>query len=232
MDDRRGTCAERQPIEDSSQIFTSVPLGNRQRQATSQPVSKTCNVFKTIGEFPKRKRMKKIHALITMFLLLSIFLLACGIPAPQPTPTSTGKPTETPWPTSTPLPIPTSTPVLTNTPVIEPTISEQTNSIGACIISTDDTYGYTQENPIKVGGDAFDGPPRERAFLDNLLGPNGETISYERTGSLAFGNTILDAFEITGLNKEVILYIDEYAFTEPHAPVGFTCLSAFPLTAP
>jgi hypothetical protein len=183
-----------------------------------------------IGEFPKRKMMKKIDILITMSLLFSIFLSACGISAPESTPTQ--KPTETQLPTSTPLPLPTSTPVPTSTVVIEPTTSGQASSTGVCVISTDATYGYTQENPIKVGGDAFDGPPRERAFLDNLLGPNGETISYERTGSMPFGNTILDAFEITGLNKEVILYIDEYAFTEPQAPVGFTCLSAFPLAAP
>ncbi len=176
--------------------------------------------------------MKKIHALAPRFLALSIFLSACGISAPQPTSTSTAKPTETPLPTSTPLPMPTFTPIPTDTPVIEPTVSGPINSTGACVISTDDTYGYTQENPIKVGGDAFDGPPRERAFLDNLLGPNGESISYERTGSLAFGDTILDAFEITGLNKETILYIDEYSFTELQAPVGFTCVSAFPLTAP
>src|SRR5690606_21201183 len=50
---------------------------------------------------------------------------------------------------------------------------------GVCIISTDDTYGYTEENPIKVGGSSFDGPSRERAYLDNLLGPNGESLSYE-----------------------------------------------------
>ncbi len=109
-------------------------------------------------------------------------------------------------------------------------ISSSTN--GLCEMASDSSYGYTQENPIKVGGDDFGGPPRERAFLDNLLGPNGEKISYERTGSLQFGDTILDAFEIKGLAKNVTLYIDEYSYTEPQAPVGFTCLSAFPLTTP
>lgn len=102
----------------------------------------------------------------------------------------------------------------------------------AACVSTDATYGYDPKNPIKVGGDAFDGPPRERAYLDNLAGPNGEKISYSRTGSTSEGDVILDAFIITGLAKEVTLYIDEYSFSEPQAPVGFTCLGVFTLTAP
>ncbi len=109
------------------------------------------------------------------------------------------------------------------TPVVE---------TGSCPIASDATYGYTQKNPIKVGGDDFGGPPREREYLDNLAGPKGEKISYSRTGSLDFGNTILDGFVITGMGKEITLYIDEYSFTEPQAPVGFTCLAAFSLEKP
>ena len=185
-------------------------------------------IFPRIG-----KSMKKICAVLTIFLFFSIALSACGIASLPSTPTATANPTETSLPTSTSTAVPTDTPIPTNTPTIEPTPSEQANSTtGICVISTDDTYGYTQENPIKVGGDDFGGPPRERAFLDNLLGPNGEKISYERIGSMDFGDTILDAFDITGLGKKVTLYIDEYSYTEPQAPVGFTCLSAFPLTAP
>ena len=110
--------------------------------------------------------------------------------------------------------------------------AQQSQSTNVCSISADKTYGYTQGNPIKVGGDDFGGPPRERAYLDNLLGANGEKISYERTGSLSFGDTILDAFEVTVAGKKVTLYIDEYAYTEPQAPVGFTCLGTFPLSKP
>lgn len=108
----------------------------------------------------------------------------------------------------------------------------QAAASGACVISSDATYGYFKENPIKVGGEAFDGPARERAYLDNLAGPKGEKISYTRAGSTSEGDTILDAFTITGLEKEVTLYIDEYSYTDPQAPAGFTCISAFPLTKP
>jgi hypothetical protein len=102
---------------------------------------------------------------------------------------------------------------------------------GTCPVATDDTYGYTQENAIRVGegSELFGGPARERAYLDNLRGPNGEPISYERTGSLSFEDTILDAYLIDGLATPVTLYIDIYKFEELKAPVGFTCAGPFNL---
>lgn len=106
------------------------------------------------------------------------------------------------------------------------------SSTRTCIVSTDNTYGYTQENPIRVGGDAMGGPARERGYLDNLLGPNGEKTSYNRLKSIPFDNTILDVYEITGLNKAMTLYLDEYSYTDPKAPVGFTCQTAFVLSQP
>lgn len=110
-------------------------------------------------------------------------------------------------------------------------ITNQPNS-GECKISTDSTYGYTEANPIKVGGDFIDGPSRERAYLDNLLGPNGESLSYERQGSISGTESILDIYVVTGNGINETLYIDMYLFEEPQAPVGFTCKGAFPLTLP
>ena len=101
-----------------------------------------------------------------------------------------------------------------------------------CLISPDKTYGYSEANPIKVGGDAFSGPSRERAYLDHLRGPDGEELSYEREGSLPSGDTILDAYQVTGPGIDVVLYIDVYNFSELQAPVGFSCNGAFPLSAP
>lgn len=103
-----------------------------------------------------------------------------------------------------------------------------------CTTSTDPTYGYTPENPIKVGGDAFGGPPRERAFLDNLRGPNGELITYDRSGSLPVDETILDIYTVTyeGLDEPIGLYLDEYSYEPVQAPVGFTCDPSFSLGLP
>jgi hypothetical protein len=73
---------------------------------------------------------------------------------------------------------------------------------------------------------------RERAFLDNLSGPNGEPISYERNGSVLFGDTMLDAYEVTVAGKTQTLYLDLHGFAQPQAPVGFICTGAFPFSEP
>ena len=115
--------------------------------------------------------------------------------------------------------------------VIESIELIETESGGTCPIATDTTYGYTKENAIRVGdgGELFGGPARERVYLDNLRGPGGEPLSYERTGSLNFEDTILDEYVITGLAARVKLYIDIYKFEELKAPVGFTCAGSFNL---
>jgi hypothetical protein len=115
--------------------------------------------------------------------------------------------------------------------VIESIEFVEAPSIDTCPIATDSTYGYTKENAIRVGegSDLLGGPARERAYLDNLRGPNGEPISYERTGSLNFEDTILDEYVIKGLGTPVTLYLDIYKFKELKAPVGFTCAGSFNL---
>ncbi|EPX57525.1 hypothetical protein D187_009799 [Cystobacter fuscus DSM 2262] len=88
-------------------------------------------------------------------------------------------------------------------------------------------YGYTPEDPIKVGG----GPSGEHEFLRYLRGPEGQPLSFERLGSccgfkdssLPFGGGLLDMYEVTyeGLEKPVTLYLDMYRRQEPRAPTGF-----------
>ncbi|MCA9935453.1 MAG: hypothetical protein H6662_11810 [Ardenticatenaceae bacterium] len=109
---------------------------------------------------------------------------------------------------------------------------DNSGAISPCVISTDATYGYTEANAIQVGGGAFEGPSRERAYLDNLLGSNGESILYERAGSLPYNDIILDIYVLTVGDTTVTLYVDEYNWSEPQAPVGFTCVAAFPLSSP
>ena len=110
--------------------------------------------------------------------------------------------------------------------------AELAQSSVECKISTDANYGYTQENPIQVGGDAFGGPSSEIVYLEHYIGQNGEPVAYLRTGSTPFGDTILDIYQVTAAGKMVTLYLDEYSYSELYAPVGFTCAGAFPLSAP
>ncbi len=96
-----------------------------------------------------------------------------------------------------------------------------------CATSTDERYGLAAATPVQVGGGAMYGPARERRYLEALRGPEGQVVRYRRTGSLPApdGNTILDAYETIydGLEKPITIYVDEYHFTDPMAPRGFTC---------
>lgn len=97
----------------------------------------------------------------------------------------------------------------------------------------DETYGYTQENPIKVGGVMDSGPENERKFLNALLGPNGEKVTYNRRGSCCPFKTpngiieksgLLDIYEvkIEGTGTVVKLYLNMYDKGNLYIPVGFT----------
>jgi hypothetical protein len=89
-------------------------------------------------------------------------------------------------------------------------------------------YGYTPEDPIKVGG----GPQGEREYLRFLRGPQGQPLSFQRRGSccgfkdpsLPLGGGMLDMYEVTyeGLEEPVTLYLDMYRREEPRAPTGFS----------
>jgi len=97
-------------------------------------------------------------------------------------------------------------------------------------VSTDETYGYTEKNPVKVGG-GENGPANERKYLNSITGPNGEQVRYERKGSCCvfktsngfMGGGLLDKYEVTyaGLSEPIIIYINMYDKDELKAPKGF-----------
>ncbi|WP_228451021.1 2-dehydro-3-deoxyphosphooctonate aldolase [Marnyiella aurantia] len=102
-------------------------------------------------------------------------------------------------------------------------------------ISDDPTYGYSEKNPIQVGGvDNQSGPLNERRFLNALAGPNGEEVVYFRSGSccpikskndpLGFGQVMLDNYRLAwkGSNDTVSIYINMYDYGSLKAPKGFT----------
>ena len=97
------------------------------------------------------------------------------------------------------------------------------------LMSEDPTYGYSEKNPIKVGGkEETDGPKAEREYLDSILDRNGKPIKYERLGSggQSPDGNILDIYEVTLADgTKIRLWIDMYhAKNKPAkqpAPVGF-----------
>lgn len=98
------------------------------------------------------------------------------------------------------------------------------------ISDVDRSYGYSEKNPIKVGG-FKNGPIQEKEFLNSLTGPNGEKVKYYRIGSCCpfqtpnsdWGSGMLDKFSVTynGLKKDLILYINMYDSDTLKAPIGF-----------
>ena len=109
----------------------------------------------------------------------------------------------------------------------------QNNSVDTLKATTDSTYGYTEENPIKVGGmNEQRGPDNERAFLNSLLGPDGQELTYKREGSCCpfetpngfAGYGLLDMYEIKyeGLEEPITLYLNMHDSEELYVPVGFT----------
>ncbi|QOW11980.1 2-dehydro-3-deoxyphosphooctonate aldolase [Kaistella flava (ex Peng et al. 2021)] len=96
--------------------------------------------------------------------------------------------------------------------------------------STDSTYGFTEKKPIKVGG-GEGGPLSERKYLNSLIGPNGESVTFNRIGSCCFfksssspmGGGLLDKFAVTyeGKKDTVVLYLNMYEKGKLLAPVGF-----------
>ena len=98
-------------------------------------------------------------------------------------------------------------------------------------VSEDDTYAFSEKNPVRVRG-VGSGPKNERRFLNALLGPNGEVITYVRRGSCRSfktlnglaGRGLLDMYEVryNGLEKPLIIYINMYNAGKLKAPKGFT----------
>ncbi|GIZ09864.1 2-dehydro-3-deoxyphosphooctonate aldolase [Flavobacterium sp. UMI-01] len=98
--------------------------------------------------------------------------------------------------------------------------------------SNDKTYGYSQSNPIKVGGvKTQEGPLNERRFLNALFGPNDKKMTYFRAGSCCpfktpngfFNNSgMLDRYRLTeiGTKDTIDIYINMYDTGDLKIPVG------------
>lgn len=100
--------------------------------------------------------------------------------------------------------------------------------------SSDKSYGFTEANPIKVGGRSENvGPKNERRFLSALKGPNGETVRFYRDGSCCLFETpnvepglkgSLDIYKVywEGINDTLHIYINMYDKDSLMIPVGLT----------
>ena len=108
-------------------------------------------------------------------------------------------------------------------------------------VSDDPMYGYTPDNPIKVGGYKHVGPKNEYIYLNQIAGPNGEPIEYKRLGPCCpfktrnndYGNWVgkptglLDVFLVRyeGISEPVKIFINGYDYETPKVIKGFKVLA-------
>lgn len=95
----------------------------------------------------------------------------------------------------------------------------------------DETYGFTANNPVRVGGGREAGLRNQQRYLNALLGPKGQPITIEHEGSccafkIAEGGIDnegqLDVYTVTwkGRQEPLRLYLNMYEEGPLAAPVG------------
>lgn len=100
-------------------------------------------------------------------------------------------------------------------------------------IANDSSYGFSVENPIKVGNGNFRaGSRNEKLYLNALRGSAGEPVEFERLGSCCHfstpnglqGGGLIDIFRIyvSGNEKPITLYLNMYDPGLPVVPQGFS----------
>ncbi len=93
-----------------------------------------------------------------------------------------------------------------------------------CPITSDRTYGYRENNPIRVGpSDFLTLALVERQYLDSLIAPGGHHIEYERLHSQPTDDTILDVYRVTYPGGSLTLYLDAYSGEPFRVPRGLAC---------
>ncbi|TVR37252.1 MAG: hypothetical protein EA392_13170 [Cryomorphaceae bacterium] len=92
-------------------------------------------------------------------------------------------------------------------------------------------YGLKEKLPIKVGGGMV--PSNVYSYLEQLTGPNGEEVLYERIGSgpsyknpdpalTQFESGVLTMFYVWyGNEKRKVVYFDQYRLEQPQVLHGF-----------
>lgn len=99
--------------------------------------------------------------------------------------------------------------------------------------ATDKKYGYDQDYPVNIGfGTLKQRQTNAEKFLNALLGPNGEEITYTHdgnccpfpTGKSELGSGMFDVYSITweGNSKPLTIYINIYEKGEVFIPKGLT----------
>lgn len=94
-----------------------------------------------------------------------------------------------------------------------------------CINSNEITYGYTMENPVRLGYDPREEGDIEAGCLPWLLGPQGQSLEVELLEEVETDTGYLCQVSISydGQTEADILYFDTTTYEQPKAPIGYSC---------
>ena len=102
-------------------------------------------------------------------------------------------------------------------------------------VANNAVYGYTSQQPIKVGGvKDNEGILNSRRFLNALRGPKGEKVAYELKGSCCYHQLpegsasnvgLLDKYEITVDGNKYLIFLSTFEEEELFAPKGLSIMS-------
>lgn len=117
-----------------------------------------------------------------------------------------------------------------------PALSGDRSVTSKCEVSDDRRYGYSIDNPIRVGGLPIYGASRQQRYLRALGGPAGQAVTFRRRGARGPNKdkVLVDVYEvqIAGDRKTIELFLDFYHWDPPRAPRGFICLTEIGLAEP
>lgn len=99
--------------------------------------------------------------------------------------------------------------------------------------SNDESYGFTENNPVRVGGGREAGVRNQQRYLNALRGPAGQPIEYQLQGSCCpfkvpaggiDNDGQLDIYTVTwrGRKEPFKLYLNMYEEADLKAPSGMT----------
>lgn len=101
-------------------------------------------------------------------------------------------------------------------------------------MAKDSTYGFSPENPVKVGSGPHGGAGNQRRYLSLLRDAKGASVKYKRLRSCCSypsenglsGIAMVDEYEIIYLNdlgrkEKALVYISYYDYEDPQILYGF-----------
>lgn len=102
-----------------------------------------------------------------------------------------------------------------------------TSAGGACQIHSDSNYGYTEAQPIPLGGQDIANDRLAILYFSVLRDSDGQSIRYDQIDRIGSGQDSITVYEVVAGQTTRTLYVDHWTYGNVYAPVGFECYGVF-----